>query len=163
MTALVIAILGLFSTLLGVVITQRSSDRREALQWTRMREREQEQWAREDSLRTFEQRRICYLDFEEHLRSTALAVSYAQDGFSSAVEDEWQVPVFQSLLRLQVFSTPEATQAATAAYDALLRWGGVDGINYPGAEAEYDKAHDQYLAIIRRDLRVDTATESDNR
>ena len=128
-----------------------------------MREQQREQWAREDSLRTFEQRRICYLEFEEQLRSTALAVSYAQSGFSSALEDEWQVPVFQSLLRLQVFSTPEATQAASDAYDALLRWGGVDGINYPGAEADYDKAHDRYLAIIRKDLRVDNGNEADNK
>lgn len=163
MTSLVIAALGLLSTLSGVVITQRSSNRRESQQWTRMREQQREQWAREDSLRTFEQRRICYLEFEEQLRSTALAVSYAQSGFSSALEDEWQVPVFQSLLRLQVFSTPEATQAASDAYDALLRWGGVDGINYPGAEADYDKAHDRYLAIIRKDLRVDNGNEADNK
>jgi hypothetical protein len=159
MTPLLIAVLGLASTLLGVVITQRSSDRREAVQWTRMREREREQWAREDSLRTFEQRRTCYLEFEEQLVSTALKVSYAQDGFRSALEDEWQIPVFQSLLRLQVFSTGKATRAASEAYEALLRWGGVDGVNYPGAEADYDKAHDQYLAIIRRDLRVDDKDE----
>jgi hypothetical protein len=76
---LVIAVLGVLGTVvgtvLGVVLTQRRSDRREDLQWTRMREREREQFAREDSLRTFDQRRIAYLEFEELLRTAALAVS----------------------------------------------------------------------------------------
>jgi len=141
------------STLLGVVITQRNSDRREALQWTRMREREREQWAREDSLRTFEQRKACYLEFEEQLRSAALAVSDTRS--RSALEQEWQVPVFQSLLRLQVFATSETTTAAVDAYEALLRWSETSGANSYHAEVAYDKAHDQYLAAIRKDLRID--------
>ena len=154
MTALVIAVLGLLSTLSGVVITQRSSDRREALQWTRMREREREQWAREDSLRTFEQRRISYLEFEEQLRSAALAVSDTRS--RSALEDEWQVPVFQSLLRLEVFGTPETTAAAVDAYDALLRWSDTSGASSYYAETAYDKAHDKVITAIRKDLRIDT-------
>ncbi len=153
MTALVIAVLGLISTLLGVVITQRSSDRREALQWIRMREREREQWAREDSLRTFEQRRISYLEFEEQLRFAALAVSDTRS--RSALEEEWQVPVFQSLLRLQVFATPETTATAVDAYEALLRWSEANDVNSYHAEAAYDTAHDQYIAAIRKDLRID--------
>lgn len=154
---LVIAVLGVLGsiggTVLGVVITQRRSDRRDALQWTRMREREREQLAREDSLRTFDQRRVSYLEFEELLKTTALAVSDTRS--RSQLDEEWQVPVFQSLLKLQVFATPATTAAAEAAYDALLRWGETTSeANSYHAEAAYDKAHDQYLSHIRKDLGI---------
>jgi hypothetical protein len=156
---LVIAVLGVLGTVvgtvLGVVLTQRRSDRREDLQWTHMREREREQLAREDSLRTFDQRRIAYLEFEELLRTAALAVSDTRS--RSELDEEWQVPVFQSLLRLQVFATPATTAAAVAAYDALLRWGETTSeANSYHSEAAYDTAHDQYLAGIRKDLRIDS-------
>jgi hypothetical protein len=152
---LVIAGLGLVGTVLGVVITQRRADYRETLQWERMRTREREQWAREDVLRTFEQRSSCYIDFEEQLRSTALAVYEAQSGIRPILDEDWQTPVFQSLLRLQVFATPETTAAAVNTYDSLLRWAEASDTNSYHAEATYDKAHDQYLAAIRRDLRID--------
>ena len=151
---LVIAGLGVFGTVMGVVITQRRADHRETLQWERMRAREREQWAREDALRTFDQRSSCYLDFEDQLRSAALAVYDAQSGISSMLEDGWHTSVFQSLLRLQVFATPETTAAAVDAYDSLLRWAEASDTNSYHAEAAYDKAHDQYLAAIRRDLRI---------
>lgn len=154
---MVVAVLGLLATVsgtvLGVVITQRRSDRREDLQWARMREREREQLAREDSLRTFDQRRIAYMEFEEQLRSAALAVSDRRS--RSELDEEWQVPVFQSLLRLQVFATPETTAAAVAAYDALLRWSETGDPDSYHAEVAYDKAHDQYLSGIRKDLHID--------
>lgn len=151
---LVIAGLGLLGTVLGAVITQRKADRRETLQWERMRDREREQWAREDALRTFEQRSSRYMDFEEQLRSTAVAVYEAQSGVGPALEDGWQTPAFESLLRLQVFAMRETKTAAVNAYDSLLRWGEASVANSYHAEATYDKAHDQYLDAIRRDMRI---------
>ena len=75
---LVIAALGLAASIIGsiggVIMTQRRADRREELQWQRDREREQDDRAREDALRTFEQRRACYVDFEEALRGAAQAI-----------------------------------------------------------------------------------------
>lgn len=57
---LVVAGLGLLGavcgTIVGVLITQRRSDRREQVAWNRERERERERWAREDAMRTFEHR-----------------------------------------------------------------------------------------------------------
>lgn len=152
---LVIAGLGLLGTLLGVVITQRRADHRETLQWERTRTQEREQWAREDVLRTFEQRSSCYIDFEEQLRLAALAVYEAQSGIRAMLDEDWQTSAFQSLLRLQIFATQETTAAAVDAYDSLLRWAEASDTNSYHAEATYDKAHDQYLASIRRDLRID--------
>jgi hypothetical protein len=54
---LVVAVIGLVATIVGVIITQRRSDRREKIAWERERERERERWAREDAARTFELRR----------------------------------------------------------------------------------------------------------
>ena len=79
---LLIAALGVIGTVggtvAGVVITQHRSDRREDVQWTRLREQERERWTREDVLRTFDQRRDSYIDFEEKLESTARIVSQSQ-------------------------------------------------------------------------------------
>jgi len=95
------------------------------------------------------------LEFEELLRTAALAVSDTRS--RSELDEEWQVPVFQSLLRLQVFATPATTIAAVAAYDALLRWGETTSEeNSYHSEAVYDKAHEQYLVRIRKDLRIDS-------
>lgn len=152
---LLIAGLGLLSAVLGAVITQRRADHRERLQWEQMRDREREQWDREDSLRTFDQRSNCYVDFEAQLRSTAVAVSDARSGIGAVLEDDWQSSTFQSLLRLQVFATPETTAAALAAYDSLLRWGDASDEDSYHFEAAYDKAHEQYLSAIRKDLRID--------
>jgi hypothetical protein len=157
---LVIAGLGVLGTVLGSVITQRRADHRETLQWDRTRTREREQWAREDVLRTFEQRSSCYMEFEEQIRSTALAVYEAQSGVNSMLDEDWQNSAFQSLLRLQVFAPPDTTAASLSVYDALLRWGEASRENSYHMEAFYDRAHDQYLAAIRRDLGI-TIHETD--
>ena len=57
---LVVAAIGLLGTsvgtIAGVLVTQRRADRREGLARKREQQRERERWAREDALRTFEQR-----------------------------------------------------------------------------------------------------------
>lgn len=72
---LVVAVIGVLGTsigtIAGVFITQRRSDRREALAWNRERERERDRWAREDALRNFEQRREAYIGFYKTLREMA--------------------------------------------------------------------------------------------
>jgi hypothetical protein len=122
--SLLIAALGVLGTVGGVAITQRRSDRREDIQWNRMRDKERELWAREDALRTFDQRNSSYTDFEEKLRSTALLVSQSQTHTGPSLETDWQLPVFQSLLRLRVFASQEGAETANEAYNALWRWGG---------------------------------------
>jgi hypothetical protein len=160
---LVIAVLGVLGsvcgTIAGVVITQRRSDRREEERWARERERERASWAREDARRTFEERRDCYVEFEEHLRSTALSVYNAGYELGPQLEFNWQFPLYQRLLRLRVFATEEARAAADDAYNAVWRWGHAEASvgedAFHEGEHSYDTAAAEYLSVIRRDLGVE--------
>jgi hypothetical protein len=64
---IVVAAIGVLGTVAaglgGVLIAQRSSDRRDELAFQRERERERERRDRENQLRTFEQRRDAYAEF----------------------------------------------------------------------------------------------------
>ena len=124
---LVIAALGLAASIVGsvgsVIMTQRRADRREKLQWQRDRERERDVRAREDALRTFEQRRTCYVDFEESLRCAAQAIWDAGHGTGPPLEKAWHLSPYESLHRLKIFATPDAALAASEAYGALWQWG----------------------------------------
>lgn len=155
-----IAVLGsVGGTVAGVVITQRRSDRRDELQWARTRAIERERWAREDALRTFQQRQSCYMEFEDKLRLAALDVYRAGFHPASKLDDDWKTSVYQSLLRLQVFATPEASRSANNAYAALCQWGDQDGIeqinDFHECEHAYDKKHAEYLRVIRKDLAIE--------
>jgi len=160
---LVIAALGLAASIVGsvggVIITQRRADRREDLQWQRDRETERDVRAREDALRTFEQRRACYVDFEESLRCAAQAIWDAGHGTGPPLEKAWHLSPYQSLHRLKIFATPDAALAASEAYGALWQWGSGrrarDEQAAEQGEKAYDEAHAKYLDAIRRDLGVE--------
>ena len=82
---LVVAGLAVLGTLAGVLVTQRWSYRREAIAWTRERQREQERWAREDEARTFEHRREACAEF--YVAVKALARKAYEHGFG-LIDDE---------------------------------------------------------------------------
>ena len=93
---LFVAGLGLLGTIAGtvtgVVLTQRQATRREALARQHERKRQQEQWTREDGLRTFDQRRTAYIEFYESLRDTGLVVYYYGRGRGeSALPPDFQL------------------------------------------------------------------------
>jgi hypothetical protein len=79
-------------------------------------------------------------------------------GSGPNLEDEWQLPAFHSLLRLQIFATPEAAAAANEAFNTLLKWGSAESRYITdcghGDEALYDKAHERFTSILRRDLKI---------
>lgn len=160
---LVVALLGVAGsvtgTVLGVLLTQRRSDRREDQRWTRERVREQDAWAREDAKRTFDQRRDSYIDFSQHLRAAALAVHNAGYELGPALEFGWNLPLYESLLRLRVFASPRAADAAQHAYDAAWRWGDAAGSvrddHFHDNESKFDQAELDLLSVIRTDLGVD--------
>lgn len=164
---LLIAGLGLAGTLGGtlggVLLTQRRSDRREALAWTRQQERERELWEREDAARTFEHRREAYGAFYESLK--AMARRAYDHGMGLAEDDEvelpegWQTETFQLLQRLDLYATTTVRVRAGEAYSAVWRWGSQakygrdDDLFYEAQEAA-DYAENLLLVAIRSDLTV---------
>ena len=71
---LLVAALGIVSTVVGIVVTQIMANRRERATWTRELAREQARWLREDRALTFEHRRAVYVEFYESLRKMMLRV-----------------------------------------------------------------------------------------
>jgi hypothetical protein len=148
-------------TVVGVVLAQRRSDRREDVRWARERVREREGWAREDARRTFDQRRDCYIDFLQNVRKAALAAYNAGYELGQALESGWNLPLYESLLRLLVFASPEAAKAAEEAYDAVWTWGDAGGTvndaRFHDGQDRFDAAETNLLAVVRADLGVEAA------
>jgi hypothetical protein len=93
-----VAGLGVAGTVTGVIITQRWADSRECRLREIDRNREQERWAREDQVRTFDHRREAYTDYFENLKAMAQQASRANRSDSSrALEAKWFEPSFLSL------------------------------------------------------------------
>src|SRR5207249_4144755 len=120
---ILIAALGVAGTLGGVVVTQKRSDRREDTRWERERQREHEAWAHEDSRRTFDHRRECYVDLHQRLREATLLIHNFGYGLGPALEFEWNLPMYESLLRLEVYGTHDAQMTARQVYNAAWHWG----------------------------------------
>jgi hypothetical protein len=167
----VIALLGTFgATIGGVIITQRHSDRREAVASERERQREREHWAREDALRNFEARRDSYIAFYESLREMArtaydygMGLSKDPPSEGDAGEDlgivrfEWHTPTFRRHEHLRVFASPEVLAAADDAYSACWQWGnytrwGQDDTTFYVRQDQYNDAELTFYDAMRRDL-----------
>lgn len=162
---LVVAGLGVLGaitgTIVGVLITQKHSDRREVQSWDRERERERERWAREDALRTFEQRQRAYVDFYESLRHMARTSYNHGMGLSEPdeLDFEWSTAAYQGLEHFRLYASPEAMEAASAAYSACWRWGnqtthGDDDERFYESQEDYDGAELRLYQCIRRDLGI---------
>lgn len=164
---LLVAGLGLAGTILGtvsgVLLTQRRSDRREALNWKLQREREREAWAREDVARTFEHRRQAYGDFYVSLKAMALRAYNHGIGRGDDEDEElpegWHFPTFQRLQHLELYATPTVAVKAGEAYTAVWRWGhstknGEDDEAFYDAQEAADYAEQGLLVAIRADLSI---------
>lgn len=160
---LVVAALGIVSTLVGIVVTQIMANRRERATWTRELEREQARWAREDQALTFEHRRTAYVEFYEALRKMMLRVYNHGMGLSDHELDDlpwaWQKEAGEAVRRLEVYASPEVTKAAIDAYDATYRWGhaaryGRDDETFYDNQEQADTAQVALLEAIRSDLHV---------
>ena len=161
---LAVAALGLLSTLVGVLLTQRRSDRRENTSWKRERERERERWAREDAARTFEHRREAYADFYESLRQTALAAYNHGMGLGDHADDGqlgegWQTATYRKLQHLRLYGSSVVDAAASEAYSAAWWWGfktdwGKADHGFYEHQERYDVGAEELLLALRRDLGV---------
>lgn len=158
---LVVAGLGVLGTVVGtiagVLITQKRSDRREQANWNRERERERERWEREDAQRTFEQRRMVYVEFYESLQDMARQAYEFDIGVSEAEEIpfEFDPPLFYRLQNLRVYATLAVTKAAENGYLACVRWHsdvGGDGEADDEGMAKYHESEQVLYREMRRDL-----------
>lgn len=122
---LIVAAMGFVATIVGVMITQRRSDRREDKNWERERERERARWAREEAARTFEQRQEAYAEFYESLREMTRTVYDHGVGLSegSDLPLDWNLPTFRKLQHLELYASTEVANFALAAYFSCRQWG----------------------------------------
>lgn len=142
--------------------------------WSERRtvEREQRAWAREDVHRTFDDRREIYVAYYTLLKASARMVYNASMELGS-IEDEWQMPLFDSLNRLRLFAGPRVDLVAGDAYNALWQWGHrvhqvqrgevvvprdphglLDDAQAYRLEERYDELEVQLLKAIRHELRI---------
>lgn len=163
---LVVAALGLVSTLAAVVVTQIMANRRERTTWTRELEREQARWSREDQALTFEHRRTAYVEYYEALRRMSLRVynhgmglSGDDDAEGSELPWAWQEEAAEAVRRLEVYASPEVAKAAIDAYDATYQWGaaaryGRDNEYFYDMQERADVKQVELLEAMRSDLHV---------
>jgi hypothetical protein len=159
---LVVAALGLVSTVVGIVVTQIMANRRERQSWQRETDRERERWAREDQARTFEHRRAAYVEFYDSLRKTGLRIhenGYGLSDEGTELPFGWQTDMWEKLQHLELYASPRVALLAHETYDATYRWGDkarhdrLDGTYFENEEAS-DDAKGTLLEAIRADLRV---------
>ena len=160
---LAVAGLGITGTLFGVFLTQRQANKSDALVW----ERNQQQWDRDDALRTFDHRRDAYVAFYEAVTDMTLAIYNHGIGKSAKPDDSddggmpegFHLPAHRALQRLRIYATPTVTEAAEDAYGHAWLWGSSARYSQPdhdfyGVQAKFDDAESELLMAIREDLKV---------
>ena len=162
---LVVAAVGLVTTLVGIAVTQFMANRRERADWARELAREQERWLREDKAITFEHRRKAYVDFYVSLRRTMLRVYDHGAGISDEGDGSaklplgWHTDPWEKLQQLQVYGSPGVASLATRAYANAYRWGsetwrGDADDRFFKNRDEADVAKNSLLEAIREELGV---------
>jgi hypothetical protein len=160
---LVVAGLGIVSTLVGIVVTQLLANKRERATWTRELVREQARWAREDQALTFEHRRTAYVEFYAVLRKMMLRVYDHGMGHSdnegAELPSGWHTEAGEAVRRLEVYGSPEVTEAAINAWEAAYHWGSFTRYKQDNDEFQInqDAADNTQIALleaIRSDLHL---------
>ena len=169
-------------TIGGVIITQRRSDRREAIAWERQQQRERDAQAREETARTFEHRREAYANFYTTHQAMAMLIYNHGVGIDTRPEGErilpgdlvgrsrsaphrddppwdWQFPMYKLLQQVELYGSTSVSEAAHKAYAATFAWGNKTGFEmededfYFGNMASNEAAAELRTAI-RRDLSI---------
>ncbi|TGB36974.1 hypothetical protein [Mycolicibacterium peregrinum] len=160
--ALLVAALSPAGALFGVWLTQRRADRRDDATFSRELKRERERWQREDEARTFENRRVAYVEFYEAVRRMHVAVEDMALGHSEALSADWQTDAWEKLQHLTIYGTLNISYVAARTFRITLEWGHRTAYRSYGADeysaTEVEDAKAELLQAIRTDLRVpDTA------
>jgi hypothetical protein len=153
---LLIAVLGLISTLAGVIFTQLWNSRLETRRWQREHNRQHEVDSREDKNRTYEHKREAYVDFLRDMERLRRA-------YTDTDEDDPVKPphaTFDTLWDLwtavMVYGTPEAQNLVQLCGDAIGTFEGAwrrNNINDSVIDAVMNSWH-ELLWQVRKDLGV---------
>ncbi|GAA4473131.1 hypothetical protein GCM10023170_093890 [Phytohabitans houttuyneae] len=126
--------------------------------WDRERRREREHWAREDMVRTFDQRQQAYVAYYKSIRAMArLADQRAKDMKSEPLPEGWGDQALADALALAIFGSASVALLASDVYFALLQWGTETSLDEGTREklrAKYFKAESELLRLIRLELAV---------
>ncbi len=148
--------ISLASALLGAVValgvamlTQREANKRARQERAEDRQQEQLRWAREDSARTYEQRRDAYLEF---IRVCGLHEEMYQEleeveNRRGPTESEDLKGLYYSRDAVALFGTRAAKQAADEVVDEF------NSRFFRGEGAHYEP-FDKFQEVVRRDLGV---------
>jgi hypothetical protein len=158
-----IALFGNAVAILVVILTNRQTikrdearqDRQDA-RLERLRRDGRVQRAVDNRWRIIELQRDYYVDFHKELRAASLAIHDAGYEIGPKLEFGWNLSVYESLIRLQVFASEATFEAASEANTRLWRWGESGEGGYESdLEIAYDKAFDQFLIAVRHDLGIE--------
>lgn len=151
---MLIALLGLLSTLVGVIFTQVWNGRLETRRWERERGQQHQADLREDKNRTYEHRREAYVAFLRDF--DRLRRAYTDFGGPSQPSREIFDALWDYWAIVMVYGTPEAKDVVQRCGDALgifqARW-----INNTVDDDTLDEvmtSWDELLKQVRRDLGV---------
>jgi hypothetical protein len=118
-------------------------------------EREVREWARQDALRTFDDRRKAYLDLLGMLRALEEVVVQAARS-NKPLDGDWFVVLFEPPNRIRVFASDVGQHAVSNAFTALLKYGRSinDQENYTAAGSAFGAAVAILVEVVRQDLGV---------
>jgi hypothetical protein len=140
-------------TLGGVVLTQRRADAREVENRAAEARRERARWAREDELRTFEQRRDAYIAFFEADRDAVRLFNQCQyHRPSRPLPAGWTGAMWVSLQRVEIYGSAATVAIAQRAFEIVTVWE-----SFPqdeGIVIEADNAPWKFIEAVRAELGI---------
>ena len=163
---LLVAAIGVAGTLIagiaGALIAQHWANQRDDKTWAREREREREQWRREDEARTFDHRRDAFEDFYEAIKALAKRAYDHGYGFDDTPElpFNWNQEAAAKLTRLKIYIDRRTYIACERAYDAAFWWGqhtkydDPDDPEFYDRQQKFDDAEFELLVLMRQALSI---------
>ena len=132
--------------LVGVLVAQRQTTRRDDARWAREVARQDAQWRREDAARSYEHRREAYMAFMASWQGHYDGAFYYRLVEEGPLPDfDWLDELHKLHLAIEVFGSPDAIAAAAATMKNL------DGYGQSDDELDYD-LFKAYQAAVRADL-----------
>ncbi len=153
-----VAVLIVLLTNKQTINREEARQKQEDIRLEKMQEDTRTQRQQEERWRVIDLQKDYYVSLYQELRAASLAVHNAGYGLGPQLEFSWNLPAFEALLRLRVFASESAYDAAEEAYTALWLWGDSGPTDYESKEEiTYSSALRDYVVAVRRDLGIEVA------